>query len=35
MLALGEILMANIVFDTHTYVKKLKAVGMPEAQAEV
>lgn len=27
--------MAAIVFDTYDYVKRLKAVGMPEAQAEV
>ena len=27
--------MPTIVFDTHSYVKKLKAAGMPEAQAEV
>jgi len=24
-----------VVFDTYNYVKRLKAVGMPEAQAEV
>jgi hypothetical protein len=27
--------MATIVFDTRDYVKRLKAAGMPEAQAEV
>lgn len=27
--------MSTITFDTHAYVKKLKAVGMPEEQAEV
>jgi hypothetical protein len=27
--------MTTITFDTLTYVKKLKAVGVPEAQAEV
>ena len=27
--------MSAITFDTHAYVKKLKAVGMPEEQAEV
>lgn len=27
--------MATIVFDTHAYVKKLKAVGFTEEQAEV
>ncbi|MBF0542775.1 MAG: DUF1640 domain-containing protein [Nitrospirae bacterium] len=27
--------MASITFDTHTYVKKLKAVGFTEEQAEV
>lgn len=25
----------NIAFDTHAYVKRLIAAGMPEAQAEV
>lgn len=25
----------NIPFDTHAYVKKLRAAGVPEAQAEV
>ena len=29
------LLMSVITFDTHAYVKKLKAVGMPEEQAEV
>ncbi len=27
--------MATIIFDTHAYVKKLKAVGFSEEQAEV
>ena len=27
--------MSTITFDTHAYVKKLKAVGVPEEQAEV
>lgn len=27
--------MSAITFDTHAYIKKLKAVGMPEEQAEV
>jgi len=27
--------MMAIVFDTHNYVKRLKAVGIPEEQAEV
>ena len=27
--------MANLAFDTHKYVKRLTAVGMPENQAEV
>lgn len=27
--------MGTVVFDTYNYVKRLKAVGMPEAQAEV
>ena len=27
--------MANLAFDTHKYVKRLTAVGMPEKQAEV
>jgi hypothetical protein len=27
--------MTAIVFDTHNYVKRLKAVGIPEEQAEV
>ena len=27
--------MNTIMFDTHNYVKKLKAVGVPEEQAEV
>ncbi len=27
--------MASITFDTHAYVKKLKAVGFTEEQAEV
>ena len=27
--------MATITFDTHTYVKKLKAVGFTEEQAQV
>ena len=27
--------MATITFDTHAYVKKLKAVGVTEEQAEV
>jgi capsule polysaccharide export protein KpsE/RkpR len=31
----GDVPMPTIVFDTHSYVKKLKAAGMPEAQAEV
>ena len=26
--------MASIVFDTHAFVKRLTAVGMPEEQAE-
>lgn len=26
--------MASIVFDTHAFVKRLTAVGMPEDQAE-
>lgn len=26
---------STIPFDTHAYVKKLEAVGVPEAQAEV
>jgi len=31
----GKLAMATITFDTHTYVKKLKAVGVSEEQAEV
>ena len=27
--------MSAITFDTHAYIKKLTAVGMPEEQAEV
>lgn len=27
--------MSAITFDTHAYIKKLKAVGVPEEQAEV
>jgi hypothetical protein len=27
--------MSTITFDTHAYIKKLKAVGVPEEQAEV
>lgn len=27
--------MSTITFDTHAYVKRLKAVGVPEEQAEV
>ncbi|MBI5184642.1 MAG: DUF1640 domain-containing protein [Nitrospinae bacterium] len=27
--------MKTIAFDTHLYIKKLKAVGVPEEQAEV
>ena len=27
--------MADLAFDTHKYVKRLTAVGMPEKQAEV
>lgn len=27
--------MSAITFDTHAYVKKLRAVGVPEEQAEV
>jgi hypothetical protein len=27
--------MSVIAFDTHAYIKKLKAVGVPEEQAEV
>ncbi len=27
--------MTSIAFDTHAFVKKLTAAGMPEAQAEV
>ena len=27
--------MSVMTFDTHAYVKKLKAVGIPEEQAEV
>jgi hypothetical protein len=27
--------MAVVLFDTHAFVKRLTAVGMPEAQAEV
>jgi len=27
--------MSTIVFDTHAFVKRLTAAGMPEAQAEV
>lgn len=26
--------MATVTFDTHAYVKKLRAAGLPEAQAE-
>ncbi len=27
--------MRTVTFDTHAYIKKLKAVGVPEEQAEV
>ncbi len=27
--------MSSLAFDTHAYVKKLRAVGVPEEQAEV
>jgi hypothetical protein len=27
--------MANAIFDTHAFVKRLTAAGMPEAQAEI
>lgn len=27
--------MTTLVFDTHSFVKKLTAAGMPEAQAEI
>jgi hypothetical protein len=27
--------MSGVVFDTHAYIKKLKAVGFSEEQAEV
>lgn len=33
--AVEVIVMATIVFDTHSYVKRLKAVGFTEEQAEV
>ncbi len=27
--------MASAIFDTHAFVKRLTAAGMPEAQAEI